>query len=64
MTKVRLGTRRGMQEVVIPVDAALARDATRLLGEILQFLFQHELLNPRHETVTSHPARTKRRLTV
>jgi hypothetical protein len=53
-----------MHEVVIPVDAALARDATRLLGEILQFLFQHELLNPRHEIVTSHPARTKRRLTV
>jgi len=53
-----------MHEVVIPVDAALARDATRLLGEILQFLFQHELLNPRHEIVTSNPSRSKRRLIV
>ena len=48
MTKVRLGTRRGMQEVVIPVDAALARDATRLLGEILQFLFTS---SPKPESV-------------
>lgn len=64
MAKVRLGARRGMHEVVIPVDAALARDATRLLGEILQFLFQHELLNPRHEIVTSNPSRSKRRLIV
>lgn len=60
----RLGTRRGMRELVIPVDADLAHDATQLLAEILQFLFRHELLNPRHEIVTPNPSRTRRRLHV
>jgi hypothetical protein len=60
----RFETRRGMQGVDIPVNAELAADAIQLLGDILQFLFKHEFINPRRGIPSSLNPSRKRRLSV
>jgi len=58
----RLGTRRGMQEIRVPVTSDMAADAIKLLQQIMQFLFKHGFVHPRDVLrVASNPS-GKRRL--